>query len=265
MELGQKIRQARLEAGLSQRQLCGETITRNMLSLIENGAARPSMDTLQYLADRLGKAVSYFLEEQVVTSPNQVCMEQARACWKAGNAAGTLEALSGFRQPDAIFSEEQGLLSFLALVTLATEALAQRRLPYARTLLDRAGEAQSIYLTEDLHRSRKLLLAQLGEESSLPSDDPALLIRAQLALNRQDVQRALALLDAAEDKAAPRWALLQGNALLALGRYQEAADALRLAEGSYPEQVWPGLEQCSRELGDFRMAYEYACRQRKVT
>ena len=32
MELGEKLKQARLEAGLSQRQLCGEEITRNMLS-----------------------------------------------------------------------------------------------------------------------------------------------------------------------------------------------------------------------------------------
>jgi transcriptional regulator with XRE-family HTH domain len=54
MELGQRLRQARLEAGLSQRQLCGDTITRNMLSLIENGSARPSMDTLRCLAARLG-------------------------------------------------------------------------------------------------------------------------------------------------------------------------------------------------------------------
>ena len=46
MTLGEKIRQARLEAGLSQRQLCGDTVTRNMLSQIENGSARPSMDTL---------------------------------------------------------------------------------------------------------------------------------------------------------------------------------------------------------------------------
>ena len=43
MELGEKILQARLEAGLSQRQLCGEEITRNMLSLIEHGNAKPSM------------------------------------------------------------------------------------------------------------------------------------------------------------------------------------------------------------------------------
>ena len=43
MELGEKLRLTRLEAGLSQRALCGDEITRNMLSRIENGAARPSM------------------------------------------------------------------------------------------------------------------------------------------------------------------------------------------------------------------------------
>ena len=77
MTIGEKLRQARLEMGLSQRQLCGEVVTRNMLSLIENGSAKPSMKTLQYLASQLGKSVSYFLEEQVQLSENQPAMEQA--------------------------------------------------------------------------------------------------------------------------------------------------------------------------------------------
>ena len=55
MELGQRLKQARLQAGLSQRQLCGEEVTRNMLSQIENGTARPSMARLAYFAARLGK------------------------------------------------------------------------------------------------------------------------------------------------------------------------------------------------------------------
>ena len=50
MDLGEKLKKVRLDAGLSQRQVCGERITRNMLSQIENGSARPSMDTLRYLA-----------------------------------------------------------------------------------------------------------------------------------------------------------------------------------------------------------------------
>ena len=74
MELGEKLRAARLEAGLTQRQLCGEEITRNMLSQIENGSAKPSMKTLQYLAGRLGKNISFFLEEEAVLSPNQQVM-----------------------------------------------------------------------------------------------------------------------------------------------------------------------------------------------
>ena len=78
MELGEKLRLARLEAGLSQRALCGDEITRNMLSRIENGAARPSMKTLRFLAARLDKPVSYFLEEDTVCSPNQESMTAAR-------------------------------------------------------------------------------------------------------------------------------------------------------------------------------------------
>ena len=78
MELGEKLRLTRLEAGLSQRALCGDEITRNMLSRIENGAARPSMKTLGCLAARLGKPVSYFLEEDTVCSPNQKIMTAAR-------------------------------------------------------------------------------------------------------------------------------------------------------------------------------------------
>ena len=64
MELGQKILRLREAAGLSQRQLCGDVITRNMLSLIEHGSARPSMGTLKILAARLGKPLSYFLDDQ---------------------------------------------------------------------------------------------------------------------------------------------------------------------------------------------------------
>ena len=73
MELGQLLKQARLDAGLSQRQLCGDTITRNMLSQIENGSARPSMETLRYLAGRLGKPISFFLNEEAA-SPNQTLL-----------------------------------------------------------------------------------------------------------------------------------------------------------------------------------------------
>ena len=63
MNMGEKIRHARQVAGLSQRQLCEGIVTRNMLSQIENGSAKPSLTTLQAFAQRLGQSVQYFLEE----------------------------------------------------------------------------------------------------------------------------------------------------------------------------------------------------------
>ena len=111
MELGEKLKQARLEAGLSQRQLCGEEITRNMLSLIENGSAKPSMKTLQYLAGKLGKSVSYFLEETAVLSPNQQIMASARQLYDDGNFAEADQMLEDYRAPDPVYDREKEILS----------------------------------------------------------------------------------------------------------------------------------------------------------
>ena len=138
MELGEKLRQARLEAGLSQRQLCGGHLTRNMLSLIENGNARPSMDTLKYLASRLGKPVSYFLEEDAVTSPNQGVMEFARRLYDAGEYAEAALVLEAYQRGDPIFDREESLLRKLTLLAQAEQAIEEKREPYALELLEKA-------------------------------------------------------------------------------------------------------------------------------
>ena len=113
MELGKRLKEVRLSLGLSQRELCGDEITRNMLSQIENGSAKPSMDTLKYLAARLGKPVSYFLEEETVTSPNQAVMAAAREARKMGDWRGVLAAVADYRGRDPLFDEEKGLLMCL--------------------------------------------------------------------------------------------------------------------------------------------------------
>ena len=85
VELGKRIKEARLARKMTQSDVVGDFITRNMLSQIENGSARPSMDTLRYLAGQLGKPLSYFLEDEAVTSPNQTVMESARKCFKSAD------------------------------------------------------------------------------------------------------------------------------------------------------------------------------------
>lgn len=262
MDLGGKIKAARLEAGLSQRQLCGDTITRNMLSQIENGTAKPSMNTLRYLAQRLEKPVSYFLEEQAVTLPNRACMLEARAAFANGDAKAARKALEAFREPDEIFSPERDVLWYLTGLELARQAIGEGRLPYAALLLRELEGSTGLYITQELERRRFILLGQTGASVTLPKDDDALLLRAENVLAAGDAPRCLMLLAAAEDQSSPHWNLLQGSGEFALGRYAEAAAHYRLAEEAFPKQALPKLEVCYRELGDYKLAYEYACKQK---
>lgn len=267
MELGEKIKQARLEAGLSQRQLCGEEITRNMLSLIENGSARPSMDTLRYLAARLGKTVSFFLEEDAVVSPNQQVMRDARQACDCGNWEQVYRVLQDFREPDELFQRERQLLAFLAGLALAEQALEQGKHLYALQLLEELEETPG-YCGEELLRKKKLLLGRAAPERlakicrELPGLDGELLLRARDALDRGMAERSEQLLEAAENKNTPDWNFLRGEVHLSRGQFTKGAVCFLRAEGTYPKECWPRLERCYRELGNYEKAYEYACKQK---
>lgn len=63
MEIGEKIKQARLQAGLSQTQVAGADMTRAHISQIESGKSQPSLKTLKIIASRVGRPVDYFLKE----------------------------------------------------------------------------------------------------------------------------------------------------------------------------------------------------------
>lgn len=264
MELGQRLKQARLDAGLSQRQLCGSEITRNMLSQIENGSARPSMTTLQYLAAQLGKPVSFFLEEDS-PSPNQTRITTARAHYEAGRYPQVKEALAGFQTPDAVFDPERGLLLFLTDLALAETAITENRLPLAKTLLQEAAAASSIYITPQLERHRLLLLAEAAPEDTLsivaglPADDRELILRAEAALRQGDPSLCAALLDVACNQNTPRWYLLRGDAAFALAQYTQAAEYYLPVEDLALHQ----LERCYERLKNYEKAYYYACKQRK--
>lgn len=263
MELGQLLKQARLDAGLSQRQLCGDVITRNMLSQIENGSARPSMDTLRYLAARLEKPVSFFLQE-ASASPNQARLTAAREAYVEGDLAGCAELLSQWASPDAVADPERWLLELLLRLAMAEDALEQERLPYALTLLAQAAEAEekTPYATPELHRRRLLLQTQTQPERrrellrQLPRDEE-LILRAADALDAGEYSQAAALLDC-DPREDPQWYRLRGDCAFAAGDYEAAAGFYLRIE----DQALRRLEQCYQRLGDYKKAYEYACKQR---
>lgn len=60
--IGEKIKSARALAGLTQSELCGDRLTRNMLSQIESGKAQPSLATLEYLSERLSLSAAYLID-----------------------------------------------------------------------------------------------------------------------------------------------------------------------------------------------------------
>ena len=260
MELGEKLRKAREERGLAQRALCGDIITRNMLSQIENGSAKPSMETLRLLADRLELPLGYFLEDAL--SPNAKLMEQLR------NAAPreVLDLLNEYRAPDS-FDAERYLLEVLACISLAEEVMEERP-NYALTLLEQAEKAgeKTPYYTQDLARRKSILCYRADPQQAgalvdaLPPMDQELLLRAEAALQEQDAEKALAFLAATAP--CPQGHLLMAQAYFTLSQYEKAIEHFRPIEDVYPKQALPGLEQCYRLLEDYKMAYHYACKGR---
>ena len=71
------------------------------------------------------------------------------------------------------------------------------------------------------------------------------------------------MLDAARNRENPDWYILRGRAYLSQEAYRQAARCFHAAENADPRETVPLLEQCYRELGDYQLAYRYACAARE--
>ena len=265
MELGEKLRQERVKQGISQRQLCGDMITRNMLSMIENGSAAPSLDTLRYLSDKLGKPMGYFLETEQVGMPNLAVIKEAKVLYQSGDMAATLRNIEGYSGPDSIFDDEKNLLEVLTSIKLAEQMIDAGNIPYAQALLERASLASvhTIYYTDEIERRRLLALSRIIP-MVLPPNDAEFLLRAQSAYHIGDYIRAEQYLNAVECKEETQWNYLMGMIMLKCEKYNEALSFLRKGWDHAPKTCAFALECCCRALEDFRGAYEYACLQRDL-
>ena len=70
--LGERVRAARRELGMSQAQLAGEELTKGFISQIESGLVRPSVRSLQIIATRLGRPLDYFVGDEPLAAAKRV-------------------------------------------------------------------------------------------------------------------------------------------------------------------------------------------------
>ena len=167
MTLGQKIKEARIQQGMTQKALVGNAITRNMLSKIENDSAAPSVRTLEYLAGALSLPTGYFLDH-ASDAPIPDGLDEARAAFRAKQWLSCLAALDA--DPQAGASDEGYLLHARAGAMAARDALEQGDYALARELAEPAQyyNQEGMYCEQALAAELALILGEcltaLGEE-----------------------------------------------------------------------------------------------------
>jgi tetratricopeptide (TPR) repeat protein len=149
--LGERIRARRKELGLTQTQLGGQDLTKGFISLVEKGRAKPSLETLLLLAERLQKPVSYFLEPGTLLSTRAVRVAVSSA-WISLKQGDYTRAAEHFEEALRLGKENRdkateaecyiGLAQALAL--LRQLDLAKRNVELGRELAEATGASRHL-------------------------------------------------------------------------------------------------------------------------
>ncbi|MBR0443231.1 MAG: helix-turn-helix transcriptional regulator [Clostridia bacterium] len=277
-DIGEKIRKLRIDRNMTQAELAGDQITRNMLSRVENGAALPSLPTVWYLAERLDVPAGFLLAEgdddRVWRKMNRI--DSIRRMLRSGEARICLELCRSEGDAD----DEIYLIMAQTSLALGTEAFESGRLHHACKALDEALEyaEKTIYNTSAIRMSAALyfrfmhgLSPTLYSEVMADVDDPMLgatdplgrYVLAREALKAGEARRVESYLS--KENGQDSWqAHFRAHLAMKKGDYVTAEHALsRLLHAQTGGEVllycvFCDLEICCRELDDFKGAYEYS-------
>jgi len=115
--LGERVRQLRIARGLTQTELAGERFSKEYVSQIERGKTRPTAETIEWLADRLGVDAT-FLEIGVSSSERErveSIIARAETAIEAGEHEGVAAELDALGPAlAAVAAPELELRSLLA-------------------------------------------------------------------------------------------------------------------------------------------------------
>lgn len=281
MNIGKRIRQLRLSKLMTQADLAGDQITRNMLCNIERGTALPSLPTAMYLAGRLGVPVGLLLAEEGGEFPyrKMIEMPNIRRAFAAGDFTGCLSLLhSSF---PAERDDELSLLCAEAEFGAARNAFEEGRFRRAAAAFDRGVTAagQTVYDTDSLRARTAVYFRYLSGVSPTLSSDilPENEVAGARAFGDEFCEYFMALdaLENGRDGEVAAYLTRQEKSLYAAriralilmkkeeyGQAQEALEALfgnpKLSVGALLYEIFGDLDLCCRKNDDYKRAYEFA-------
>jgi tetratricopeptide (TPR) repeat protein len=240
--LGERLRQLRVSSGLTQSELAGERFSKEYVSQIERGKTRPTQETIEWLAQRLGVDPSFLASG--VSADERARVEATLARAEAMTDARELqEALEEFHRVRAAVRASGS--PELEVRLLSGEAWARLQSGEVRLALAQFEEVRALVEApnfSDLDRADVLFrlgacrfrlssiataislldeAQKLAERSGLPSDNLQWHIHAWRSrcrrrqrdweAAREDAERALELAEALGDKRALAQATMQAS------------------------------------------------------
>ena len=284
MNIGERIRELRISKLMTQADLAGDHITRNMLSCIENGSANPSLSTIIYIAGRLGVPAGFLLAEQgdEMAYRKMSNLSNIKKAYTTGDVQSCRSlCLSGCPEPD----DEISLLLANCDAEIAAEEFWCGRLRSSCRFFDEALNyaEKTIYSTDAIEaeirvyfrfmeRISHTLYSDLMDEEKVLGVKSNSIISKYLdaldALDRGDTSVADALIEELAQSGENSFfeAHLQSKQLIVQKNYKQAQKALQhlLHDSSTPLNkielytVLGDLEICCRENEDYKNAYRFA-------
>ncbi|HWQ80469.1 MAG TPA: helix-turn-helix transcriptional regulator [Anaerovoracaceae bacterium] len=162
-ELGKKIKEARIARKMTQNDVVGNFITRNMLSQIESGTATPSVKTLEYLSRVLDVPLFQLIPDQKEDVVS--VLEKTKRLLAKGAFEKVLEMETEY--PEQFYDEFSAILS-RAYLSLAKQKLRSERWQEAARLSQRAMEyaEKGIYANATVKSESIVILNQAADKLS---------------------------------------------------------------------------------------------------
>ncbi len=262
LTLGERLKEARRALGLTQEALGKPDLTKGFISLLEHDRAKPSVQTLERLAQRLGKPVAYFLGDSEASMAHkvlEVLASRGRSELVRRRYDAALAAFTEMRELAA--SHRDSRMETHAALGAGEALLGLRRLDEARPYLDDAlGRGRDA--KDALVECRALHGLATVEHRSGHFPRAVSLYKAALAV--------VPSLSGAEPTLHGEIWLFLGTVLTRMGHMDEALDANTHAreifeEASRPEKVGEALQGLANVLassGEYDAALVYYERAR---